>query len=103
MKKSFKIALLVLAVLLFSMALVACAKTYTVTFYDGTTKTKTEDVKSGEKVAKPTNPTKEGYKFEGWYTDSTYKTAYDFSKAVTGNLNLYAKWTAEETPPAETK
>jgi hypothetical protein len=31
--------------------------------------------------------------FGGWYTDTAYGTAYDFSAPVTGGLDLYARWT----------
>jgi uncharacterized repeat protein (TIGR02543 family) len=47
----------------------------------------------GEVLAKPSpDPTKGGNTFGGWYTNSGLTTAYDFSVAVTANLNLYAKW-----------
>ena len=38
------------------------------------------------------NPTKDGYIFRGWYTDSELTTLYTFSLPVTNNLNLYARW-----------
>lgn len=44
-------------------------------------------------VAKPADPTREGYTFGGWYTDEACTKAYDFSAAVTADLTLYAKWT----------
>ena len=38
-------------------------------------------------------PTKSGYVFEGWYTDSAYKNRIDtISNGTSGNLTLYAKW-----------
>ena len=50
-------------------------------------------VKEGEKVSEPTPaPTKEGFTFDGWYTDDTYTTKYNFEDAVTKNITLYAKW-----------
>lgn len=61
----------------------------TVTFDNEGTKT-TATVVKGEKVAEPTKPTKEGYTFAGWY-NGTEK--YDFTKPVTDNLTLTAKWT----------
>ncbi|NLL63379.1 MAG: InlB B-repeat-containing protein, partial [Ruminococcaceae bacterium] len=46
-------------------------------------------------VAEPTpDPTVEGYTFGGWYTDKDCENAYDFSTAVTADITLYAKWTA---------
>lgn len=47
---------------------------------------------SGSTVAKPTDPTREGYTFAGWYTDEACTKAYDFSVAVTADMTLYAKW-----------
>ena len=40
------------------------------------------------------NPTKKGYKFVGWYKESTYKTKVtSIKKGTTGNKTFYAKWT----------
>ena len=47
---------------------------------------------SGSAVAKPADPTREGYTFGGWYTDEACTKAYDFATAVTSDLTLYAKW-----------
>ena len=51
---------------------------------------------SGSAVAKPADPTREGYTFAGWYTDAACTKAYDFATAVTSDLTLYAKWTKNE-------
>lgn len=48
-------------------------------------------VKVGATVTKPTDPTKEGFKFLGWYIGDK---AYDFSTAVTEDITLTAKWAA---------
>ena len=46
------------------------------------------------RVQRPTtDPTRQGYQFDGWFTG---EVAYDFSKSVTGNLTLTAKWTPEK-------
>lgn len=34
----------------------------------------------------------EGYTFGGWYTDKTYNTEFDFTKPITSNTTVYAKW-----------
>ncbi len=40
------------------------------------------------------NPTKKGYRFLGWYTDSKYKNKIEYVyKGTTGNKTLYARWT----------
>ena len=48
----------------------------------------------GQKATEPTAPTATGYTFGGWYTDAACTTAYNFTAAVTGDVTLYAKWTA---------
>lgn len=50
-------------------------------------------------VAKPADPTREGYTFAGWYTDEACTEAYDFSVAVTADMTLYAKWTKNALTP----
>ena len=71
---------------------------YTVKFEsNGGTLVKDQTVKSGEKAIKPTDPTRSGYTFNGWY-DKELKTAYDFSTPVTADITLYAKWTRNYTP-----
>ena len=64
---------------------------YTVKFFVNNSYTEL-NVKKGEKVSKPSDPNKTNYKFVGWYTDPSFTTKYDFSKVVTSNLNLYAKF-----------
>lgn len=54
----------------------------------------------GDKVAKPSDPTKKGYTFSGWFTDEDCTNAYDFDAAVDGTqpeLTLYAGWKAAPT------
>lgn len=48
------------------------------------------EVADGEKVARPTDPVKEGYTFKGWYSDKTAKTLYNFDTPVTKDITLYA-------------
>jgi len=49
-------------------------------------------VTSDDTVTKPTDPTKEGYTFAGWYTDIALTQGYDFSAKVTDSFTLYAGW-----------
>lgn len=53
-------------------------------------------VSKNSNLAKPAEPVKEGFEFDGWYTDKELSTAYDFSKRVTNGFTLYAKWVAVE-------
>ena len=64
--------------------------TYNVTFEtSGGTLVSSQQVKEGEKVKKPVDPTREGYIFSEW----SYKNkSYDFNLEVTQNLVLLAKW-----------
>lgn len=39
-------------------------------------------------------PTVEGFTFDGWYTDDN--TEFDFTKPITSNTTVYAKWTAKD-------
>ena len=73
-------------------------ETYTVTFdpNNGESVT-TVDVEVGETAPEPTDPTKAGYTFAGWYLDGV---AYDFTSPVTGNITLVAQWTEATTPSA---
>ena len=48
-------------------------------------------VQKGEKAIEPDVPSRQGYQFTDWYLDDT---KYDFNTAVTGNMTLTAKWTA---------
>lgn len=46
---------------------------------------------------KLTIPEVEGYTFDGWYTDDIhYSTKFDFTKPITSNTTVYAKWTAND-------
>lgn len=54
---------------------------------------------SGSTVAKPADPTRDGYTFAGWYTDKAYTKAYDFSSPVTADMTLYAKWVKNAVNP----
>ena len=80
---------------------------HTVTFYtSGGSSIPPQAVKDGEKATKPADPTKNGFTFGGWFTDATFKTAYDFNQPVKANLVLFAKWdgqplTALSYTPAE--
>ncbi|HBN12349.1 MAG TPA: hypothetical protein DD415_01895 [Clostridiales bacterium] len=54
----------------------------------------TYSVEDGGKVEKPQDPTREDYRFKGWYTSvvCTEKFAYDFDNPVNENLRLFAGW-----------
>lgn len=62
------------------------------TFYSDGTKYTTQSVRYEGCAYEPTAPTKTGYSFAGWYTDSSFKTKFNFNTKLTSNVSLYAKW-----------
>ena len=47
----------------------------------------------GERITRPEDPVREGYRLEGWYTDLDLQNPWDFdTDTVQGNMTLYAKW-----------
>lgn len=46
-------------------------------------------------VTAPEDPEREGYAFEGWYTDEDFEDEYNFASKVRKDLTLYAKWSVE--------
>lgn len=72
---------------------------YTVVFdSQGGSQVAEQKVEEGKQASQPQNPTKEGYQFDGWYTDKAFSVKYDFSSPVGSNLTLYAKWTKIPVP-----
>lgn len=67
---------------------------YTVKFVSDHGSFKDQTIEHGKPIDtdKLTIPTVEGYTFDGWYTDETYKTKFDFSTPITGDTKVYAKW-----------
>lgn len=51
---------------------------------------------SGATVVAPTNPTKEGHTFAGWFEDSGLLSPYTFGPMPESDLTLYAKWTINQ-------
>lgn len=49
-------------------------------------------IKEGEKVAIPTDPTRGGYKFLGWFTASTGGDKVTADTVANGNMTVYAQW-----------
>ena len=75
---------------------------YTVTFIDGTTTYATRTVADGQSVggAMPANPTKTGYTFVGWNTQSDGQgSVFTSGTVVTGDITVYAVWQEYVTPP----
>lgn len=67
---------------------------YAVSFNtDGGTPITDKYVSEGEKVIRPeVDPEKEGYKFGGWYSDSSCTIEFNFESVINEDTTLYAKW-----------
>ena len=73
---------------------------YTVTFdSNGGSVVGSVDVAGGSKLSKPTDPTRSGYKFVGWFKDTALTEPWNFTKdVVTEDITLYAKWEPTDKP-----
>lgn len=67
---------------------------YTVQFVSDYGSFADQPIKHGGTIdtGKLTIPKAEGYTFDGWYTDATYSTKFDFTKPIKSNTKVYAKW-----------
>ena len=108
MKKAVAVMLASICVLCSAFALSSCeitgiispvsssvkvTNTYEVTLiYNNGDENDEITVEEGKTFATPGDPEKENYIFEGWYTDAKFSKKYDFSKAVTKDFTLYAKY-----------
>lgn len=66
---------------------------YTVTFNSNGGSDVPRQIRANAAATKP-DSRKAGYTLVGWYTDEACTAAYDFTKPVTDNITLYAKWEA---------
>lgn len=63
---------------------------YTVTFNsDGGSSVTSQTIEEGETATKPTDPTKDGFEFDGWYLNDV---VFDFSTKINANITLVAHW-----------
>lgn len=69
------------------------AAAHIVTFYtSGGSAISPQKVEDGKTAVRPADPVKEGFTFDGWYTDATYAAVFDFSQPIKANTVLFAKW-----------
>ena len=74
--------------------------THTVLFYSdmlGTEHTR-QTVNHGALATRPTDPVREGYSFEDWYTDLDLEELYNFATPVNADLELFPKYLKDYTP-----
>ena len=69
--------------------------TFTVTFNsNGGNTVSSQSVPYHTAATEPTTPTRSGYAFAGWYSDSGLTSGFNFTSLITTNSTLYAKWMA---------
>lgn len=51
-----------------------------------------QSVNKNEKAIRPSDPTRDGYFFNGWYSDDLLTELYNFDGPITVETTLYAKW-----------
>ncbi|MFV0528007.1 MAG: InlB B-repeat-containing protein [Lachnospiraceae bacterium] len=77
-------------------------ETVEVTFdSNGGTEVPSQNLQRNTAASQPDSPTKTGYNFAGWYSDSALTLAYDFATLVTQDTILYAKWTEKILTPTD--
>jgi len=93
---------LFLSLIVAIMGLAACDKKtptpeetekFTVTFISEGVTYKTVEVESGKTLTLPSDPTKEGFSFDGWFTTEALVSEWEQAKLVTENITLYAGFT----------
>lgn len=102
--KAYKklISLLMLVVII--GVLISCGTTFKVTFdANNDTPIVEKTVDLGAKATKPTDPTKIGYEFIGWFIEDS-EEPFDFETKIVEDLILVGKWAIKElTVSFETK
>ena len=73
--------------------------TYTVSFDSaGGSTVAAVTAEHGNTITAPAEPTRDGYEFTGWYSDSATTARFDFATPVTAEMTLYAGWKAVPIP-----
>ena len=62
---------------------------------NGGSAVESQTVRDGYTASRPTDPTKSGYIFGGWYTNVELTSEHTFTTPITQNTTLYAKWYIE--------
>ena len=91
-------------VLILSLFVTACGKNETINVsfdVDGGSEVKTQIIEKGKTAEEPSEPTKEGYTFEGWYASETATEEFDFSTKLDKDTTLYAKWSMKVSTEIE--
>ena len=99
-KQWYCLLLAIVMIISASAILAACQKeeTVTVTYYDGRTVLKTVQVKKGGDVEE-FSPTKDGFDFRGWYTESSLAIPFKEGTKADKDINLFAQWRTQNPEP----
>lgn len=107
--KKLKWIVMALVLVLGMAAFAACkpdepeTPVFTVTYYDGTTVLKTEEVEKGGYATYWEPEAKEGMEFSDWYVDAGLNRVFDFEgESITADRNLYAGYVAVGTDDTRT-
>ena len=107
--KKLKWIVMALVLVLGMAAFAACkpdepeTPVFIVTYYDGTTVLKTEEVEEGGHATDWEPEAKEGMEFSDWYVDAGLNRVFDFEgEAITADKSLYAGYVAVGTDDART-
>ncbi|MDR0250397.1 MAG: InlB B-repeat-containing protein [Burkholderiales bacterium] len=77
----------------YDIAYTAGALSFVVSFDSvGGSAVASELVMPNNAATRPADPIRAGHTFQGWYVDSSYSAAYDFSTLVNSDRTLYANW-----------
>lgn len=93
-----KIILSLIMAVVFVCTFAACGENstgFTATFkynYEGAPADYTCTVEKGQTVEPPQDPSRDKFKFNGWYNESACKTPADFEYAITADTTYYAGW-----------
>lgn len=69
------------------------SKEYLVDFNStGGSEVKDQKVVSGHTAVKPNDPVRDGFRFNGWFTDTNCTKIFDFNTKITKDIKLYAGW-----------
>ncbi len=81
----------------------AIPATYTVTFdSQGGSAVNDQTVTEGQTITEPAAPTRDGYTFAGWFTETSGGSQWNFNDPVNKSMTLYAKWTEITPDPTPT-
>lgn len=70
----------------------------TYNFQDGVTADQVVEVLSNSSITKITDPTRTGYRFDGWYTEPLGAgTQFNFTTGISSDTTIYAKWVEQIT------